>query len=437
VLTRSNRAAIDLMHEPGNPFERTAPTSVAEAPFPVISGYRFQRALGRGGMATVYLATQESLDRPVSIKVMGRDALQDETSKQRFENEARTIAKLSHTGIVGIHEVGRTAEGQMYYVMPYLPNGDLSQRDLRNDETRIIDILRSLLSALGYAHSHGIVHRDVKEENVLFDSHDRPLLTDFGIARSKRDTSRLTSAGLSVGSSGFMAPEQARGEEVDGRADLYSVGVLTYALLTGQLPFRADDPLAMAIMHAQDSVPRLPVEKRHWQGFIDRAMAKAPGQRYANAQQMLQALERIGHEDGDTFFDRLRGVFERTAERMGGKNRLGLLALFALMLLLVGGYATYAWLGKPTATVAAVPPPVPSTSRSSPQVMSPVKAPPPAPLTVTAPAEAVPEKSVAATPPPEAKPAAKPTQTTAQKPVPAKAPAKKKRSWFSRLFHRR
>jgi serine/threonine protein kinase len=125
-------------------------------------------------MATVYLATQQSLDRPVSIKVMEREALQDETSMQRFENEARTIAKLSHPGIVGIHEVGRTSDGRMYYIMPYLANGDLSQRDLRNDEPRIVDVLRTLLSALDYAHVRGFVHRDVKQENVLFDADNRP-----------------------------------------------------------------------------------------------------------------------------------------------------------------------------------------------------------------------------------------------------------------------
>src|SRR4029079_1567979 len=178
------------MQEPANPTASPRPKPVGDEPLPNIPGYRIQRRLGAGGMASVYLATQESLDRPVSIKVMSRDALQDETSKQRFENEARTIAKLTHSCIVGIHEVGRTSDGQMYYVMPYLPNGDLSQRDLRNDEAQITEILRTLLAALGYAHRHGIVHTAVKEENVLFDIHNRPLLTDFGIARSKADTSR-------------------------------------------------------------------------------------------------------------------------------------------------------------------------------------------------------------------------------------------------------
>ena len=159
---------------------------------PDIPGYRVMRRIGKGGMSYVYLGVQESLDRQVAVKVMSPDALTDEKSKQRFEHEARTIAKLEHPCIVGIHEVGRTPQGLLYYVLPYLAKGHLGQRDFTNDEPRITEVLRSLLSALEYAHARGIVHRDVKAENVLFDNADRPLLTDFGIALSKRDSSRIT-----------------------------------------------------------------------------------------------------------------------------------------------------------------------------------------------------------------------------------------------------
>ena len=261
--------------------------------FPQIPGYRIRKRLGEGGMAAVYLATQESLDRPVAIKVMESAGLKDEVSKQRFENEARTIAQLSHPCIVAIYEVGRTSDGRMYYIMPFLANGDLGQRDLRNDETAILRVLRALLSALDYAHQRGIVHRDVKAANVLYDVADRPLLTDFGIATSRRDTSRITTAGLAVGSSGYMAPEQARGDVVDGRADLYSVGVLAFELLTGRLPYQAPDALALALLHAQSPTPPLPANKRHWQFFIDKAMAKSPDQRFRDARQMLDATNRI------------------------------------------------------------------------------------------------------------------------------------------------
>lgn len=260
---------------------------------PEIPGYRVLRRIGRGGMSYVYLAVQESLNRQVAIKLIAPDALKDEVGKLRFEKEARTIAKLVHPCIVGIHEIGRTEHGLLYYVLPYLPRGHLRQRDLRNDEDAIVQVLRSLLSALDYAHAHGVVHRDVKAENVLFDGTDRPVLADFGIAVSRFDSSRVTSRGQAVGSSGYMAPEQARGERVDGRADLYSIGVLTYQMLTGDLPFRDRDPLALALKHAQDPIPRLPSSKAHWQPFIDHAMAKCAEDRFPDARAMLAALDMV------------------------------------------------------------------------------------------------------------------------------------------------
>lgn len=260
---------------------------------PEIPGYRVLRRIGRGGMSYVYLAVQESLNRQVAIKLIAPDALKDEVGKLRFEKEARTIAKLVHPCIVGIHEIGRTEHGLLYYVLPYLPRGHLRQRDLRNDEDAVVQVLRSLLSALDYAHAHGVVHRDVKAENVLFDGTDRPVLADFGIAVSRFDSSRVTSRGQAVGSSGYMAPEQARGERVDGRADLYSIGVLTYQMLTGDLPYRDRDPLALALKHAQDPIPRLPSSKAHWQPFIDHAMAKCAEDRFPDARAMLAALDMV------------------------------------------------------------------------------------------------------------------------------------------------
>lgn len=260
---------------------------------PDIPGYRVMRRIGKGGMSFVYLAVQESLDRQVAIKITAPEILRDEISKQRFEQEARTIAKLEHPCIVGIYEVGRSPQGLMYYVMPYLSKGHLGQRDLRNDEARIIAVLRSLLSALGYAHTRGIVHRDVKAENVLFDNADRPVLADFGIALPFRSSTRITNVGFAVGSAAYMAPEQARGDNVDGRADLYAVGVLAYEMVTGHLPFQANDALALAVMHAHDPIPPLPSNRRHWQPFISLAMAKTKEQRFRNAEQMLSALDEL------------------------------------------------------------------------------------------------------------------------------------------------
>ncbi len=379
------------MPESGSPPASPTSTQPALHPsdFPQIPGHRLLRRLGQGGMATVYLAMQESLDRPVSIKVMERNALADETSKSRFEHEARTIAKLTHPCIVNIYEVGRTADGRMYYIMPYLPNGDLAQRDLSNNEARIVEVLRALLSALGYAHARGIVHRDVKEENVLFDAADRPLLTDFGIALSKRDTSRITTAGLAVGSSGYMAPEQARGDEVDGRADLYSVGVLAFELLSGDLPYRSTDPLALALMHAQKPVPRLPPAKRHWQAFIDRAMAKTPVQRFRNAQQMQHALDRIGRRTGNHFGSRILRKFDHAVEGQIWKRPIAL-AMGGMVLIAGGLYAGRAQLphfgvrAAATAQTAATAVPAPTSAHAATPVPAPKAVIPPAPKTVGA-----------------------------------------------------
>ena len=268
---------------------------------PQVDGYRIVKVIGHGGMSTVYLADQESLGRKVALKVMLPEALADEVSRGRFENEAHTIARLQHPNIVGIHEVGRTRDGLPFYSMPYLSHGHLAQRNLRGDQPRVAEVLRVLLQALDYAHVRGVVHRDVKAENVLFDDNERPQLADFGIALRRGSNPRLTSTGLAVGSTAYMPPEQARGETVDRRADVYSLGVLTWEMLTGSLPYNAGDALSMAMMHVQNPIPRLPAVLKHWQGLIDKSMAKSPDDRYASAQDMLEALERIKERAGKNF----------------------------------------------------------------------------------------------------------------------------------------
>lgn len=252
-----------------------------------VPGHRLVRPLGKGGMATVYLAIQGSLGRPVAVKVL--QAPTDEAIT-RFEQEARTIARLQHPHIVAIYEVGRTSDGQLFYTMPYLPNGDLSKLDLRDTPARVAAVMRALVGALGFAHQHDIVHRDVKPENVLFDQHGRAQLADFGIARAS-DSLRVTREGATMGSSGYMSPEQARGLIVDARSDLYSAGVVCYELLTGELPFHGADALSTAIAHIEQPVPRLPPLKHAWQSLLDKALAKAPDERYQNAQEMLAAID--------------------------------------------------------------------------------------------------------------------------------------------------
>ncbi len=258
-----------------------------------IPGYRILRRLGLGGMATVYLAIQQSLGRPVAIKVLSSVHAPSDEVVKRFVHEARTIAQLDHPHIVSIFDVGRTSNGQIYYTMPYMPNGDLSAHDLQGKPDRVLGVVRALAEALGCAHDQGIVHRDVKPENVLFDKLDRPLLADFGIALNDVRQPRVTREGATIGSSGYMSPEQARGHAVDGRSDLYSLGVLCHELLTGEMPFVGTDALAIALAHIERPVPRLPVTRRIWQPLIDKALAKHPDARFQSAEEMLAALDVI------------------------------------------------------------------------------------------------------------------------------------------------
>jgi formylglycine-generating enzyme required for sulfatase activity len=311
---------------------------------PYIDGYNITRRLGRGGMADVYLAMQISLARPVAIKVLAAERTAGEETTQRFEQEARMIARLDHPNIVSIYDVGLTADGRLYYVMPYLPNGDLSTRSPGDDEQAIVAILRALLHALGHAHQHGVVHRDVKPENVLFDKLDRPLLADFGIALATRHFERVTREGSTMGSSGYMSPEQARGHDLDGRADLYSLGVVAYEMLSGELPYHGPDTLSVALAHVEQPIPRLPPHRRRWQAFIDKAMAKQPDQRFQNAAQMEAALDSIAGQGAgkpDTYATKLLPTVVAPDRRRAGS--LAVVIAITLLGALMVGYALLQW----------------------------------------------------------------------------------------------
>ena len=258
-----------------------------------VPGYRIMRSLGRGGMADVYLAIQLSLGRHVAIKVLAAERTPSDDLASRFEQEARIIARLDHPHIVGIFDVGRTSTGQLYYTMPHMPNGDLAARDLSQDQAKVIEVARAICQALAYAHEQGIVHRDVKPENVLFDKLNRPLLADFGIALSNVAQLRVTREGNTLGSVAYMSPEQARGRPLDGRSDIYSLGVVCYECLAGKLPFSGEDSMAVALAHVEQPVPRLPPARMHWQSFLDKALAKRPEDRFQTAQEMLEALNGV------------------------------------------------------------------------------------------------------------------------------------------------
>ena len=259
---------------------------------PDIPGYRILRRLGHGGMSEIWLAEQLALARPVAIKVVS-PGLEAEQRLARFRQEAAIVARFDHPNVVGIIEFGETGDGRLYFSMPYVPNGTLAQAGLQGDSPRVREVLGQVLDALAYVHEHGVVHRDVKPENVLFDQVGRARLADFGVSRSIEAVTRHTKAGETFGSSLYMSPEQARGELPDGRSDLYSVGAIAYELLTGEPPFNGPDHLSVVVAHMQQPVPQLPDALRQWQAWVDTAMAKRPEQRYPNAAAMAAALQRI------------------------------------------------------------------------------------------------------------------------------------------------
>lgn len=260
-----------------------------------IPGYTIARELGKGGMATVYLAIQESFGRQVALKVMAPHLAAEPGFAARFDSEAKMVASLSHPNIVTVYDVG-SFNNFHYLAMEYHTGGDLSDRIDRQDITpqQALKITKELADALGMAHSRGVVHRDIKPDNVLFRAHnDDAILTDFGIARNMQAESHLTQIGSTVGTPKYMSPEQARGLPVDGRADLYSLGVMLYEMLVGKPPFSASDSISLAIKHCQEPVPRLPEHLHKYQQLVDRLLAKEVKNRFQNGVEVMVAIDNL------------------------------------------------------------------------------------------------------------------------------------------------
>jgi serine/threonine-protein kinase PpkA len=258
-----------------------------------IPGYRILRQLGRGGMATVYLATQESVQRDVALKVMSPSLLTDPDFSERFLREARIAAKLHHRHVVGVHDVGRHGDYN-YMAMEYLSGGPII---VTEGGARLsgfsLRVTREIAQALHYAHAKGFVHRDVKPDNVLLRDDTSSALTDFGIARASDSATRMTRTGAVIGTPHYMSPEQARGRTIDGRSDLYSLGIVLYELLMGRVPYHADDSLAVGIMHITQPIPVLPEHMQPLQPLLNRLLAKQPEDRYQTGQQLADAIEQI------------------------------------------------------------------------------------------------------------------------------------------------
>jgi serine/threonine protein kinase len=259
-----------------------------------IPGYKVVRELGRGGMATVYLAVQETLSRQVALKVINPELAADDSFRERFVREGQIVARFRHPQMVIIYEFRRHGTS-LLLSMEHLPGGTLKERIKHGlAKPQVLEIASSMARALAYAHRNGVVHRDVKPANILFRDDDTPVLTDFGIARFLDDSTRLTQPGLSMGSPRYMSPEQVMGHAIDFRSDIYSLGIVFYEMLTGNVPWSdTSNPVAAALMHCTAPIPSLPAELIEYQPILEKLLAKKPEDRYQDADEFAEDLRRV------------------------------------------------------------------------------------------------------------------------------------------------
>jgi len=275
--------------------------------------YRIGRLLGRGGMGAVYLAHELALDRDVAIKVLPPEHASTPQLRERFKREARTAARLSHPNIVPLHTFGEVS-GLVYFVMGYVAGESLAARIRRQgpfDSEAARTFLTSVCDALDYAHRQGIVHRDIKPDNILIEANSgAPLLTDFGIAKATLTDAQLTTAGQLIGTPHYMSPEQAMGKaDVGPRSDLYSLGIVAYEMLSGQRPFEAETPLdALTQRLTHDPRPLGSIVAHVPQDLvqaINRCLQKDPATRWSDAKSLREALVPSDEESEDTHLERM------------------------------------------------------------------------------------------------------------------------------------
>jgi WD40 repeat protein/serine/threonine protein kinase len=271
-----------------------------------IGRYEIKGELGRGGMATVFKAYDPRFKRDVALKVLPHEFLHDPTFRMRFEREAETIATLEHPSIVPVYDYGED-NGQPFLVMRFMTGGALVERIRRGpmSPAQAAEIIRPMASALDEAHSRGIVHRDLKPANILFDHHNQPYLSDFGIVKLSESGSALTGSGV-IGTPAYMSPEQAHGSgDIDARSDIYALGTILYELLTSRLPYSADTPMGVVVKHITEPLPDILATRPDLPESIDwlirRAMAKDRNDRFATAGELASALDSIvqGEKDLD------------------------------------------------------------------------------------------------------------------------------------------
>jgi serine/threonine-protein kinase len=260
--------------------------------------YRLESRIGSGGMSTVYRATDETLQRQIAIKLMNREVASDSDQLERFRREARAVAQLSHPHIVGVIDAGED-DGRPYIVFEYVEGETLKDRIRRQGRLEIAEAVAyaiEIARALGAAHARHIVHRDVKPQNVLLDEEGSAKVTDFGIARTL-DEEGLTADGRVLGTTDYVSPEQALGQPVTGQSDLYSLGVVLYEMLTGEVPFKGENQVAVAMKHVREILPdvqsKRPEVSSALAAVVDRATAKRQQDRYADDAELIADLEEV------------------------------------------------------------------------------------------------------------------------------------------------
>jgi len=260
-----------------------------------ISGFRVERLIAQGGMASVYLAVQESLGRHVALKVLRK--LDDPEQAKRFMDEGRIIAAINHRNVITIHDVGMVGD-RPYLAMEYLEGGSLERRIHEGFSVEAaLDLVEQIGECLEAVHSRGIVHRDIKPANILFHQDSTPVLSDFGIAKKLELNAGMTLDGTALGSPFYLSPEQAESKAVDGRADIYGLGIIFYEMLMGRRPYEADSYIHTILAHITNPIPTLPRDLRKYQGLLDAMIAKHPDDRFSSAAELVErvrALRRSG-----------------------------------------------------------------------------------------------------------------------------------------------
>jgi eukaryotic-like serine/threonine-protein kinase len=258
--------------------------------------YRIEKLLGKGGMGAVFLAHDLTLEREVAIKVLPPDVAQDEQVVRRFQQEAKTAARLDHPNIIPIYRV-ESEGGLNYFVMKYISGTSLEDLLEKKEPLPVPEIQRILWEAacaIGHAHQRGVVHRDVKPANIMFDHDGRVMLTDFGISKALQAATGLTATGMIIGTPHYMAPEQGKGAPVDGRADQYSLGVVGYRMITAELPFSGDSVHTIIYKHIYEAPPLASAKRPGIPGSltvaISRALSKQPDQRFATMEEFATAV---------------------------------------------------------------------------------------------------------------------------------------------------